>query len=797
NDEGVGKTTRAAVTFGFGDLSTNRYNVFGGFEVSKRDSVMHSELKDRGNLDEHNTHQNLGNVTNRFTPDSSATSTPNYYRVPTSLTGSTVINGISVPNNNLFGTNYLGTFAGCPSENTVGQGVPNRPVGFASTTGSMPNGFCRFNFDNADEAIAKQDRVNASVRGTFQISNDFTAYADLMYSQTETTEKRIPYTMTTALVTSGNTTAVTWPLLNGTFRSQPAIILPVGHPDNPTNGTANAQPIQVIYRFTDLKIGDINDLKTYRTTVGLQGTWGAWDIDTALLYTKQENERNQQDRVRSSLLTSAIASGSYRFNGQNNSAAAATVASDAINKGESEITVFDIRGSRELFKMAGGFAAVAVGAEVRREELASIPSDIYLTGDFIGLVANGASGDRDSKALFAELRLPVVKALELQAAIRHERFSDFGNSTTGKGGFKWDAVPGTLSFRGTLATGFRAPAISQISNSFLLSFHSSQDRRVFDNLRCNSSNPSAPVSLATPSVSRDCNVLGFTSVPTGQNPGNLPTVVSGNPNLKPETSRSYTVGIIFEPVKDVDVSLDWWRFRRNEEIRVQRGIDIMDAYNANPAANAAFLIRDPNPLSWLPGIANSGPIVALVRGYGNFKWTETAGMDYDINVRFPSTAYGKFSFNANGTITRYFDRLILEGGTVERLVGTSTADVPKFKGSMTLRWSQGNWTSWLRYNETSALDRGATTTACLSPTASAANQFLASRGYCRVGREETVDIGGSWSGIKNLTVAASILNLTENYGRSTDVPNTFNYWDNGTSGQLGRRFNINLDYKFK
>jgi iron complex outermembrane receptor protein len=796
NDQGVGRTTSAALTFGMGNLATNRYNVFGGIELTRRDPVMHSELQDRGKLSEHNMHQNLGNVTSRFTPDSSATGTPNYYRVPASLAGSTVINGISVPNNNLFGANYLGTIAGCPSENTVGQGVPNRPVGFAPTTGSMPNGFCRFNFDNADEAIAKQDRINASVRGTVQINSNFTAYADLMYSRTETTEKRIPYTMTTALVTSGNTTAVTWPLLTGVFRRQPAIILPVGHPDNPTTGTANAQPIQVIYRFTDLKLGDINDLETYRATVGLQGTWGAWDIDSALLYTRQDNERIQQDRVRSSLLTSAIANRTYRFNGQNDATAVATVASDAVNKGESEISVFDIRGSRDLFPMRGGAAAIAVGAEARREELASVPSDTYLEGDFIGLVANGTSGKRSSKALFGELRLPLIKALELQAAVRHENFSDFGNSTTGKGGFKYDALPGMLAFRGTLATGFRAPAISQISNSFLLSFHSSQDRRVFDSLRCNSSNPSAPVSLATPSVARDCNVLGFTSVPAGQNPGNLPTVVSGNPNLKPETSRSYTIGIIFEPIRDVDISLDWWRFRRNEEIRVQRGIDIMDAYNADRAANAQFVIRDPNPQSWLPGIANSGPIVALVRGYGNFKYTETAGLDYDINVRFPATAFGKFSFNANGTITRYFDRLVLDGGAVERLVGTSTADVPKFKGSMTLRWNQGPWTGWLRYNETSALDRGATTTACLSPTASAANQFLASRGYCRVGREETVDIGGSWNGIKNLTISASLLNVTENYGRSIDVPNTFNYWDNGTAGQLGRRFNLNLGYKF-
>jgi iron complex outermembrane recepter protein len=796
NDQGVGATSRASITFGMGDMSTSRFNVFGGVEVSRRDAVMHSELKDRGNLSQLDEYQVLNGTTQRFTPDSSASGYANYYRVPASLAGSTSIGGVTVANTSLFGANYLGTMAGCPPENTVGPGVANRPPGFSATGAAMPNGFCRFNFDNADEAIAKQDRINASVRATYALGNDFTAYADLMYSASKTNEKNIPTTLTTSLVTSANPVAATWPLLNGSFRSQNALILPVGHPDNPTNGTANPQPVQLIYRFTDLPTDDINDLKTYRFTTGIQGTWGAWDLDAALLLSQQDNERIQKCRLRSSLLTAALASGSYRFNGNNTEAGKASVASDAVNTGESKITSLDVRASRELFKMDGGFAAVALGAETRRESLSSVPSDIYTSGDFIGLVANGATGSRDSQALFAELRLPVVKSLEVQTAIRHERYSDFGNSTTGKLGFKFDAIPSMMSLRGTAASGFRAPAISQIGDSFAMSFHSSQDRRVFDSLRCDSSNPNAPVSRGTPSVTRDCNVLGYTSVPAGQASGSLPTVVSANPNLKPETSRSYTFGMILSPTKDIDVSIDWWRFRRDDEIRVQRGIDIMDAYNANPAANANLLIRDPNPQTWLPGIANSGPIVALVRGYGNFKWTETGGMDYDINVRFPTSEYGKFALNFNGTLTRYFDRQILADSPVERLAGTSTADIPKRKGSITLRWDRGNWSSWIRYSEISALDRGATTTTCLA-AANAANAYLASRNFCRVGGEETVDIGGSYRGIKNLTIAASLLNLTDNYARSITVPSTFTYWDNGTAGQIGRRFNLNVDYRFK
>ena len=795
NDKGVGVTKNASLTFGFGDLARQRFNVFGGLQISRRDPVMHSELKDRGNLERHNEFLTVNGSLLRFTADSVASPYASYYRVPASAAGTTVIGGISVANNSVFGTNYLGTYPGCPSELTVGAGVPLRLPNFTTTTASFRAGQCRFNLDNADEAISAQERVSGSARANFAISNELTAYVDLMVSRTTTTEKAVPRVLTTGLVSSANPVAVTWPLLTGTFLSQNALILPVGHPDNPTNGTATSQPVQLIYRFTDLPTDDINKLKTVRVTTGLQGSIGVWDIDTAILYSRQDNSRVQQMRLRQSLLTASLAAGSYRFTGANTEAAKASVASDAVNEGESTVAAFDVRGSRELFTMAGGRAAAAVGAEARRETLRSIPSDIYKTGDFIGLVANGAEGARNSQALFAEIRLPVAKTLELQGALRQEKYSDFGNATTGKAGFKFDLTP-EASFRGTAATGFRAPSISQIGDSFLLSFHSSQDRRVFDNLRCDSSNPAAPVSRANPSVARDCNMLGFTAVPAGTiASGNMPTVISANRNLKAETSKSYTLGMILAPTKNMDLAIDGWFFRRNDEIRVQRGIDIMDAYNANPAGNASVIIRDPNPATWLPGIPNSGPILILKRDYGNFLYTKTGGFDYDFNYRFPTSDLGKFSLNVAGTVTRYFNQQILASSPEQKLVGTSTADVPKHKMNATLRWKKDNWSSWVRFNHIDALQR-TTTATCMTSTA-AGSTFIRANGSCFVDAERSFDLGGAYTGIKGLTVSLSVLNVENTYTRSVDIPSTFNFWDNGTTGQLGRRFSLNLGYKFK
>ena len=806
NDKGKGVTKGASVSFGFGNIDTQRFNVYGGVEYSKRDPVMFSDLKDRGNQAGHDAFLNATNALARFTPDSSAALNANYYRVPASVVGSTTINGILVANNNLSGVNYLGTLPGCAFENTVGQGVPTRPAGFVATTATLPNGFCRFSLDNADETIAEQDRLNATVRGTFAISTSLTAYADVMLSQTKTVEQRNPYTMTTALATTANRTGTTWPLISGAFRRQDAIILPITHPDNPTRTSATPQEVQLIYRFEDLPRGDVSTLKALRLTTGVEGSWGAWDFDTALLYSKQDNKREQEGRVRSSLLSNSIANGIYRFGRINTPEAIASVSSTAVNEGDSSIAAVDLRASRGLFQMSGGQAAVALGVEARRESLTAKSDDNYTSGDYIGLVANGAKGSRNTFAVFGEMSMPVLKELEVQAALRAEKYSDFGNATTGKLGFKWTPLPSMLAFRGTAATGFRAPSIAQISNSFSLSFNSFGERRIVDSLRCNNA-LTIPVTFNSPAVNvnvpRDCNVLGFTPVPAGTtNPGNIPTVVGGNPDVKAETSRSFTFGMLMEPTKDIDLAIDMWYFQRDDEIRVQRGADIMDAYNANPSVPTSQITRDPNPATWLKdaaGVAvpNSGPIILMTREYGNYKWTKTAGIDYDLNVRLPATDFGKFSVKLQGTYTKRYDRLVLAGAAIDRLVGTSTIDIPKSRGSLTLRWDAGDFNSFVRANHADPVST-ATSAACLNPpaTPTASNVRLAAAGRCKVGRDRTIDVGVTYDGMKNLTLTGTIFNVANDYNRSSGIPAAFTYWDPGLSASLGRRFSLNANYKF-
>ena len=793
NDQGVGGTKSANASFGFGDLSTQRFNVYGGLEISQRDRVMAPELRDRGFPALYDQALNLNGSQNRFGPNSVASYWGNYYSLPTSTSGSTTINGISVANNSVAGKYFLGSLAGCPDEMLVGKGVPNRLPGYSSTTASLPNGMCRYDLDSDTEVIAKQDKIGATLRGNFALNNDLTAYADVMLSKTKTESFTAPRALSTSVYNSNTyKTAVTWPKLDGSLQTFPTIVLPIGHPDNPTNGSAKPEAVQLIYRFADVPRADITELKAARFTAGVSGSIGDWDIDSALLYTRQNMVRTRTNELRASLLSKAISNGSYHFGKANDAAAIASIASDAVIDGKATIASIDMRASRELFALAGGMAGVAVGGEFRRETLESSPNEPYTSGDFIGLVANGTSGSRNSYAAFGELSLPVLKDLELQAALRAEKYSDFGRANTGKLGFKWSALPSFMALRGTAATGFRAPSISQIGNSYASSFHSFGSYAVEDKLRCDLSNPDKPVSKADPANSRDCNVLGFAA--RTPNPSSIATTISANPNLKPETSRSFTLGVLLSPTKYVDLSLDAWYFKRDNEIRAQRGVDIMEDANKSPSTPNRQVIRDPNPATWLPGVPNSGPILMLVREYGNYNWTKTSGIDYELSARMPTEAMGEFKLKVEGTYTGRYDYKVLANGDTTYSVGTTTNDIPKSKTTISLNWKGGDWTAFGRLNHVDKL-KSSTTDACLS-SSSAYNSFLRANDYCYVSATNTVDVGGSYKGFKGLTLSVSVLNLANEYGNVNGPSSVFTYYDAGNSGQLGRRFSLSASYEF-
>jgi iron complex outermembrane receptor protein len=63
------------------------------------------------------------------------------------------------------------------------------------------------------------------------------------------------------------------------------------------------------------------------------------------------------------------------------------------------------------------------------------PDDPFLRGDVFGTQATQANGAGDNTSIFAELEIPVTEILNIQVAVRHEDYSDFGTTTDPKVAF--------------------------------------------------------------------------------------------------------------------------------------------------------------------------------------------------------------------------------------------------------------------------------------------------------------------------------------------------------------------------
>src|SRR3569832_734347 len=166
--------------------------------------------------------------------------------------------------------------------------------------------------------------------------------------------------------------------------------------------------------------------------------------------------------------------------------------------------------------LAGGPLGVAVGAETRWEDADTPAVPGTDTGSIAGLGYSQFSAGRRVTSLFAEIDAPVTKMVELNGAVRYDHYNDFGNSTTPKIGIKVKPFD-QFAIRGTYAESFRAPGPAETGGSS----------------------------------------FGFT---------NVGILSQGNPNIKPEKAKSYTLGLIAEPWGGTSATLDYYKIDRKDEI---------------------------------------------------------------------------------------------------------------------------------------------------------------------------------------------------------------------------------------
>jgi iron complex outermembrane receptor protein len=572
------------------------------------------------------------------------------------------------------------------------------------------------------------------------------------------------------------------------------LILPIGHPDNPFPAARTA----IGYRFENSKGGSESETKVSRAVFGAKGTAGNWDWESAYLFNKSDRDETFFGRLYLPTLLKVMNQG-MTLNAAN---ASGTATKDITNRNTSQVSQFDAKGTTEFGSLPGGAIGLAVGLEARQEKIILRPDAETVAGNIVGLVNSFLDASRNVQSTFIEMRTPWLKNFEMDYAARYDKYPNLKGNIVPKVGAKWAVTP-NFSLRATYAEGFRAPALSQISKGGSQYFDT-----VTDPLRCPDGVNPVPGADTT-----DCaKSIGGASI--------------GNPDLKPETSKSYNFGLIWSVNKDVDVVLDVYDIKKKNETALQSSdfvVNHADLY-------AAQIQRNPNQASWIKDAAgnlipNSGPLTYVAAPWVNQGSTEVMGMDLELAVRKSLGEYGNLNSKANFGYTQKYLRAENQGDRTANIAGsqggisdwaTSSGNIPHWRSNASTEWSKGphKVTASVNYVGTISLLRRSDNTDvypvpyCYYGTGQPSSayslgglaKFSNWNSDCNISSWTTYDMNYAYTGIKDLTISVNIQNVFDTpapYYPTTTASTIAAGTNTALFNNTGRYFRIAASYKFK
>jgi len=659
-----------------------------------------------------------------------------------------------------------------------------RSIAVAGCTNKNTAGFCVTDVNGLNQVSDPAKRINAFTAARAKLSDTLEGFAELSYSKTETDYRAVPFGM------NAPGTPYTW--FDGNARQVQIVPKPLIAANNPANSLGQAAGLE--YRFMD----NLNmwenpaEASQYRVLAGLRGTFGGWDYEAALGRTAADGYKAGKGAHRVDFIN-AITSGEYKIGGTNSQELLDRMFRRTRLNGENHTNFVDAKVTGELFKLPAGAVQVAFGGELRDEYVKIKSDENLLAAQIIGNGSVWVEGSRKLAAVFGEAEIPIVKGLSANTALRYDRASGFDGRFSPKVGLRWEATR-SLLLRGTVASGFRAPGIPEAQGKIGLTgfFGSTLDPR-----RCD-----------TATQIRDILKTGNTA---DQNDGqaaydsgcsvSLPAMISANPKIKPETSRSATLGFVYQPSKQFSASIDYFTIERRDEISYRTPSYVLARELTDPAEYGALIARLPvsstdmqradraNTLSPGANISwSAGPLVSLLLQYENFGKTKSSGFDIDLNGNVSNEGFGRLDLGLKATYATEFMTWDVAGNKY-RPNTVGNRNVPRVKAVGSAAWSKGAWGAGVRvtYYSATNLNNDETDIATWG-AAGCTTRLKPGELPCYRGEDYRVDLNLSYTGIKDLTLALNLgnamgdqlpVNLRDGYGvrpRTFRLGASYRFW---------------------
>ncbi|MFN3304497.1 MAG: TonB-dependent receptor [Roseateles sp.] len=681
--EGGGGKRSATLAGGFGDFARDGFNLMAVLDVQKTRSLNASQRKFIKELD----------IPGRLPDLLSSASFPGNILLDQNLPDSEQRDALIADGYKANGKTVISTYRINPSAAT----------GCAPANGSLylPDGIggvdgCTFDYMRDIELYPKSDKSSLFGRGVFNLGGGHQLFAEASLARARTyytgTPNRVDAEIDVSLVDA---------LKNSSIAAFPA---------------GDERRILVVRtRLTEAGLRTSELVSTgNRFVLGTSGQLGGWDYEWALNHsTSKVSDRDHQGYLNEQMILDGFAAGTLNAFGPS-AAAGLALYEKAQIRGEvrratGTMDSLDFRMSKGLMPLAGGELAVALGGELRREKQDYHQSDALKQDLILGETSQGPDSDfgrsRKVSAVFGELSAPITQQLELQAAMRYEHYQVSGGALSPKLGLKYVPTP-ELLLRASIGKGFRAPSMSDLYRPL-----TEGTAATLVDPRCLELDPDA-----TPT---DCS-------------DTWTTFNYSNPRLKPEKSRQFSLGAVFEPARGVSVNLDYWNIEKRNLISTL-GVDVilsdLDKYGS-------LVIRDED--EWIDHI----DLVKENRGKQRI-----SGLDIGIALSELKTALGQFGLRLNGTLTLKSQQQTGDGDPFVSNLGRFINDgvVQRWRHTLSVDWERGPFSATLSNSYLQGYD----------------DQHVVGKPDRKVGAYSLWNLSAGWAATKALTLRAGVQNLTD------------------------------------
>ncbi len=789
-EAGGGNIHRATLAGGFGNIDTDGFNLLATLSVAEAKRLDGNE---RSFVNSFQPERGLS-------PDTRGAPFATLFTVNTTLPNAlTRPGGNGTPASNglapLLGgvaTNGINTLdlpgaAGCASQPDMG---PYQEVLWSAGAGA------RFGcaWDSGKSAVIQQPVKNTNLvtRGTLKLGADHMLIGEVLLGRSESaksfSENQITGAANTANITLGNGSVVPSPFRDLVYPSTGAGYNRVFNAlvgAFPELGVNRGNGMAFRWRCMDCGRREIaTETDTSRFLVGVEGVLpalplvGGWDYRVGASQAQSKSKSvlgsgyhymlGFANLLKNGTLNPFLLAGEQQTPAAMAALEGVSARGVQLFGGTFTMTQIDAVASGALFKLPAGDVMMAVGVDSRTEKYkfngnnnAGFSSiDTWVFNAPFDNVNALAGVKRDIRAVFTEVIVPVHKTTEINLSVRHDDYTGFGGTTNPKASLRFQPFD-SLLLRASYSTGFRVPTFNQLFNGITDSPFTGAG--VPDPATC----PANVVSAAP-----GCGAITFN------------TLFGGRPDLQPEESKLANVGVVWQPVPEFSVSLDWWEIQREGAITSFTLATILNNSRLFPGA----FIREPG----------TNRLLTVDTRWLNAGDTATKGLE--LSMRGNTTLAGaRVSAGLDGTYllekkSRIATSPVFGPSEVGRFTRSSDLGI-RWKHTAFVTYARGDWSASLRQQYSGKY-------AGFVPPGIANGTFLPSAPqWDPIVKAYTLyNASFSYTGIKNLTLTAGVRNLFDkdppfanSYDSSTGSGSS---WEPRVADPRGRSFLLGVDYKF-